>query len=161
MGLYYEEIDPENEDSQKQKNESPPFSSNDPDNWAPGQFQQPQSPVPPSKRPDGMAIASFVCGIISVLCCSCYLLAGLLAISGIIFAIISRRTTGKFHGLCLAGLILSIIGLLLFILIVVVSILLSSGAFDAFLRPIWNDVLEEMARQGMDTSGWDYDSIFH
>lgn len=92
------------------------------------QYQQPQYNCPPpgpegfhtppeNHKTNGLAIASLVLGIIGVLFCWCYGFGLLPSIPGLILGIIALkqiRATGQpGHGMAIAGIILSSIGLIL------------------------------------------------
>lgn len=91
-----------------------------------------QQPVP-SQPGKGMGIASMVLGIIALIvsavaCCMPfgYLLASLLGILSIVFGIIAiAKKSGR--GMGIAGIICSVVGLLLAIVMLVFSILLGVG----------------------------------
>ena len=90
-------------------------------------YQQPETPTPSAeatkKKPgNGYAIASLVLGIIALIfatiCCCFLYIAPILAILSIVFAIVARKKAGKFTGMMIAGLILAIIALLIFLLLI-------------------------------------------
>lgn len=88
---------------------------------------QAQAPVnnaaPTEKKTDVLAIISLVCGILAIIlsCCSAYI--GLVpGIAGIVLAIISKKQNGK-SGIATAGLICSIIGIVIAIIITVLGVL--------------------------------------
>lgn len=62
---------------------------------------------------NGFGIASLVLGIFGVLCCCCFPLGGTCAILALVFTIISRKKLGHFDGLSIAGLVLSVLSLVL------------------------------------------------
>ena len=106
------------------------------------------------KNGKGFAIASLCLGIASlVLCCCCcclYYAAIVTSILAIIFAVLSKNANGgKMSGMAIAGLILGIIGIILFLLIVVLNV---SGLFEEILIETieetygmpYEDVLESM-----------------
>ena len=78
-------------------------------------------PVPPSgtsiSTGRGFSIASMVCGIVGVLMCCCciYWFNLILGILAIVFAIISAKQSKAMRGMAIAGLILGIIAILIFI----------------------------------------------
>lgn len=93
----------------------------------PQQYPVPQYPAPPSRQTDGMSVCSLVLGILSIVN-SCFYGAGILfGIGGIIFAAISRSKATSEHrekdSSSLAGLICSIVGIAISILVVVFLIL--------------------------------------
>jgi uncharacterized membrane protein HdeD (DUF308 family) len=70
-----------------------------------------QTPEPPEKRTNVLAIVSLILGILSIpACCTCFI-AIILGVGGIICSVLSKRE-GK-SGLATAGLICSIIGIVL------------------------------------------------
>ena len=58
----------------------------------------------------GWSVASFILSLLSVVCCCAWYVMIILAVLGIVFAIISRKNLGYFDGLAIAGLVLGIIG---------------------------------------------------
>ena len=100
------------------------------------------------------AIASLCLGIASIVlyccCCCLYYVAIVTSILAIIFAILSKNANGgKMSGMAIAGLILGIIGIILFLLIVVLNI---SGFFEEIMMETieetygmpYEDVLKSM-----------------
>ncbi len=90
------------------------------------------SAPPPTKSPkDGYNVASLVLGIVAwaglVLCCGC--ISPFAAIASIITAFMGREN-GKFSGKAVAGIILSIIFLVIFAFFMLILILGMSGTFD-------------------------------
>lgn len=61
---------------------------------------------------DGFSIASLVLGIISILTCCCCLLGLIFGVLGLVFALIAKKGRA-WDGMKIAGLICSIIGLIL------------------------------------------------
>lgn len=94
-------------------------------------FNQPQQPMynnqmtpPPSK---GMAIASLVLGIISVVLCCIY--GGILGVPGLILGILGMKKTPEAKGMAVAGIVLSIIGIVLLIITIIMVIAIGSMSF--------------------------------
>ncbi len=81
----------------------------------------------------GFAVASLICGIVSVVCCVSWWLSLVCGIAGIVFSIISKKKLDYFDGLSLAGLICGIIGAV---------IALTIGITSTWFPYIWN-FLEE------------------
>ncbi len=95
-----------------------------------GQRSEPPSPPAVTEAPDtaprptgegtpqkplgsALSITSLVLGLFGVICCSC---CGLpTGIAGIVLALVDRAKRGRFDGIALAGLITSIVSILLFI----------------------------------------------
>lgn len=106
------------------------------------QAYQAQNPFPEQKKPNYgkiFGIVSLVLGIIGVLtvccCCCLYFLSFALGAAAIVFAILSRKYLGKFSGLAIAGLILGIVAVLLFLVIF---------AFDLWLSALSVTEIEEI-----------------
>ena len=78
-----------------------------------------------SQNGRGFGVASLVLGIFGILCCCFWPLGGTCAILALVFALIGRKSRGFFDGLSLAGLVLAIIGLVLFGYLVIDEILLA------------------------------------
>jgi hypothetical protein len=80
--------------------------------------------TPSAERPNGVAVASFVCGVIGVILSIIppffiFIVPGLLDILGIVFGVRGRRnaaTGARQGGLATAGLVMGVIGLLAFVL---------------------------------------------
>lgn len=78
----------------------------------------------PNKKKSGYATASLVLSILAVVfttvCCCCLYLTPILSILSIVFAIVAKRKNGQFTKMMIAGLVLAILALVIFLLIVVV-----------------------------------------
>ena len=100
------------------------------------QFNQQFNQQPPQQQGgSGMAIASMVLGICSIVFSCIWYLTAILSIIGIVLAIVSLKQQKPGRGMAIAGLVTSIIGIILaiiFILLVAASIadLGSSYNFD-------------------------------
>ena len=92
----------------------------------------------------GWSVASFVLSLISVICCCMWYISGILAVLGIIFAIVSRKNLGYFDGLGIAGLVLSIFGL---VFAAFVGFLAVSGIMVTYLEE-YSKALEDIAGGG-------------
>ncbi|MBQ7346964.1 MAG: hypothetical protein IJW55_03330 [Clostridia bacterium] len=95
-------------------------------------------PQQPTGHAKGYAIASLVLGIAAVVftcCCFClYYIAIVLSIISIVMAFLAKRDNGgKMPGKATAGLILAIIGIILFICWIAFEAVLSSGVMDEAL----------------------------
>jgi hypothetical protein len=91
--------------------------------YAPAQYQQPgYAPqpgfvaVPVSEPGAGMAVASLVLGILSIVTFWAWFLVVPLSVVGIIMGALGRRSISR-RGLAIAGLICSIIGLAVFLIV--------------------------------------------
>ncbi len=92
---------------------------------------------------NGFAIASLVLGILSILCCCQPMIGGICSILALIFSIVSRKQNGRFNGLSIAGLVLAIIGLLLFAYMLVCEILV------IMFPELIEDYLKELENMGV------------
>lgn len=89
----------------------------------PYQYQQyPEQPEQPGR---GFAIASLVLGIVSFFCCGT-----ICSILGIIFGVISKQRQKENNGMATAGIVLSVIALVLGILFTIIAI--STGLLEAY-----------------------------
>lgn len=70
-----------------------------------------------NNRPEGFAIASLLCGILSNLCCCTGVLSIPVGALGILFAILTKRKGRRMSGLCIAGIWLSCVGIALGLLL--------------------------------------------
>ena len=80
------------------------------------------------KESKALEICSLVFGILSIPCCSCY---GIFGIAGLVLSIVAF-TKGKKSGLSIAGLICSIIGIILTIVVFIVG--MSSPYYDQIMQ---------------------------
>ena len=98
-------------------------------------------PSQPFKRPNGFAIASLVCGIISLILC----ITGILGIPAgalsILFAALSKRKGQFLSGMSIVGIVLSVIGILLGLLIIAYTI------FLLFYDPAFKDQMNILMQQ--------------
>lgn len=101
------------------------------------QYGQPQyqqnmyAPMVEKDESKGMAIASLVCGILSVTCCCGGWLPSILAI---IFGIISKNRKKDNNGMALTGIILGAIGL---VISIITAIIMASGAYAELLNELY------------------------
>ena len=99
-------------------------------------------PNQPPKRHSGFAIASFVCGLLSlVLCCT-----GILGIPAgalsILFAVLSKRKGEALSGMSIAGIVTSAIGILLGVLATIYSIYML--VYDSTFREQIDLMMQQM-----------------
>ena len=132
---FYEQKDPDqNTNGQNPYGQNPyeqnPYGAQDPYRQNPyGQNPYGQNPYsggpyqnqPQNPGPNGLAITSFVLGLLSLCTCWCLYSAFPLGAVGIVLAILSRKGQ-KMHGLAVAGLVLSIVGILLAALYILIMI---------------------------------------
>ena len=67
-----------------------------------------------------MAIASMVLGMVSVVLCCIWYISLICAIAGIVFGILNNRNNGR-NGMATAGIVCSIIGIVLSIAILILA----------------------------------------
>lgn len=98
-----------------------------------------------NKRAQGMAIASLVMGILSLLTCCCIYSALPFGALGIIFALLSRGGEQKLDTKGIVGLVLGIAGLLCAILVFVLMFVYTInfyGGLDGFMQ-YYNELMEQ------------------
>lgn len=85
-------------------------------------------------KANGMQIGSLICGIFSILLCCCYGVPSIIAgIIGIILSVVGGKQ-GK-HGVGTAGLVCSIIGLVLGIIyLILLAIGVAAGGMESYLN---------------------------
>jgi hypothetical protein len=69
----------------------------------------------------GLAIASMVCGILSLVLCCFDVLALILSIAAIVLGIISKKKTENGKGMALAGIITGAIGLVIALALLIIG----------------------------------------
>ncbi len=82
-----------------------------------------QANAPEARTSEGLAIASLICGILSIVCCCCNLLGLMLGIAAIVCAVLAQRRGSS--GMAVAGLVCGIIGCLLSMAVLIMVIVLS------------------------------------
>lgn len=94
-------------------------------------------PVTEKKKNQGVAIASMVCGILSVICCcfSCFSLV--LAIAAVVLGIITLACKYDGKGMAIAGIVLGGIGLLLFVAVIAIG---ASDGYTEMMDEIMNEL---------------------
>ena len=98
-------------------------------------------PTPQPERPNGFAIASMVLGILAVVVCCTGILGVPLGALSIIFAALSKRRGKKMPGMSIAGICLSIAGIVLGLFMTVYSFYLVYN--DPAIREQTNMLMEE------------------
>ncbi len=117
--------------------------NNNQSNYSYGGGQYPQYEEQPSGN-RGMAIASLVVGILSILCCCCAYLSVILGIVGIVLAVLSRPKDGKFEGVAMGGLICSIVGLVLGVILIIVNVATQNSADYTQMMDMYMQMLQEL-----------------
>jgi hypothetical protein len=91
------------------------------------------------RKTNGFEIASMVMGILSIITCCFGIFSLPLGALGILFALLSRRKGSSMSGLSITGIVTSVIGMLLGILIILGAILtLSNSDFrEKYIDPVY------------------------
>lgn len=120
-----------------QQNYQPPQYGAPQQNYQQQQYGTPQygqpmyAPLAPKDESKGMAIASLVCGILSLTCCCGSFIPSILAV---VFGIISKSRKSENNGMALAGIILGAIGVIFSIIYI---IFLASGGFEDLMNELY------------------------
>lgn len=85
----------------------------------------------------GFAIASLVCGILSILCCCLTLFSGVLAVAAVVLGIITLCAKYDGKGMAIAGIITGGIGFLIVIAVLVIG---GSSAYNDLLNELEYDL---------------------
>lgn len=94
-------------------------------------------PEPNPKPSDSLSVVSLIMGILSILFgCCCGYFSIIFSIVGLVCAIVYKNRYGSFNGMALAGLIMSCIGIVFFIVAIVLTI------FSAYLP--YNEIFSDM-----------------
>ena len=92
----------------------------------------------------GMAIGALVCGILSIVLSCCCGVGIVPAVIGLILALVDRKQGAGFSGISLAGLICSIIGAAISLLMIVYFVLVYASLFnDPDLMSMYESMLNE------------------
>lgn len=101
-------------------------------------YGQPPYGAPQEQKPKGFAIASMVCGIVSIVICCCEYIAIPLGIVAIVLGIISLKKGESGKGMAIAGIVCAGCSL---VFIGICFILYYSGAVDT---SNWEDILSQL-----------------
>ena len=74
----------------------------------------------------GFAVASLVLGILSIVLCCCSYAGIICGILGLIFSILAKKE-GNTEGINKAGLVLSIIGVAIFVILIVIGLIIGNA----------------------------------
>ncbi len=99
-------------------------------------YQQSAEPVvaeTPEKPGNGLAIGALVLGIASIVLSCCY--CGFLGIPGLIMGIIANKKNKT--GIGTAAIITSVIGIVLFVIYLIVSVVMGAGLISAMNDPYY------------------------
>lgn len=89
------------------------------------------------------SLASMVCGIISVICCTGYV-GIILGILAVVFAGISRKNLGYFESMAIAGLVLGIIGFVLGASILIAILTMDEAQLEDLIRKVFEQYNTEV-----------------
>ncbi len=113
-----------------------------------------------NKKFSGFAIASFCCGIVSILCC-CIGFGLPLGALAILLAVINRRKGKEMDAMSITGIITGIIGLIAGITIYITTLFIyedpafKQGMYDTFEESYGEEYADTMA----EIYGWDLDEL--
>lgn len=98
-----------------------------------------QPPQNTDRTSNGLAIVSLVLGIVSIVLSCCVFGGFLFGALALIFALLSRGKEHKFDGMAIAGIVTSIVGMLLgiaFLILVIVDVAVTSGGkgFESIIQ---------------------------
>ncbi len=92
---------------------------------------------PAQQKASGLAIASLVCGILSLVCCCVWYLSVILAIVALVLGIVNNVKGFGGRGMAIGGIVTGAIGLVLAIAIIVLALLgASSGVLTEMLEEV-------------------------
>ena len=105
--------------------------------------ESPKKPASSGDGPIGYSIASLVCGILGILCCSCCGLGLVFSIAGITLGIISLNKNCEGRGLAIAGIACGGVGVLFGLPIIIGGI--SSGVSSASdITDLFSDFIDSL-----------------
>lgn len=102
------------------------------------------APQPQNSEKSGMAIASMVCGIVSIVICCCEYIAVPLGIVALVLGILSIKKGQGGKGMAVAGIVCACCALAF---ILVCEILVRSGAIDMSQYEQWEEFLKKYQDQ--------------
>lgn len=119
-------------------NQNSQNNSNYQDNTTNMQYQTPpvQSNYQEPKKTNVLAILGLIFGIVSIVTCCAWYLSAILGIAGLVCSILSKKN-GK-TGMATAGIVCSIIGLVLCLVIFVFAVIIGTSSEFADLMSLYN-----------------------
>ena len=105
------------------------------------QYGQPANPATQKKPQNNMALASMIVGILALISCCTPPLQFLLGITALLLAVFSKKGQ-PFSGFAIAGLILSILSLIISFLMVLYIVWAFKLMSDPQYAPILDEVME-------------------
>lgn len=115
------------------------FNPNE-NNMPPNDFPPPvpEPSMPPSNNNKGMAIASMVLGIVSIVFSCCfYYISFPCAIIGLILGILSVKKIPDAKGMAIAGIVLSAISLAFAVIALILTIAMSGSIMDIIMQELY------------------------
>lgn len=125
----------------------------------PNNYQPQQRPAP--KKKNAFSIASLVCGIISIVVCCCGFLSLPMGALSVLFALLARRQGKAMDGMCIAGIVTSVVGMIGGIIFLIFTFGSTYATMnDPAYRDELYDTMEEMYGEEMtdyifEFYGWD------
>ena len=106
----------------------------------PNNGYNPYPPQPLYKQQNNMALAAMIVGIFSLLSCCFWPLQIALGVTGIVLVIFSKRGGKPWSGFAIAGLVMSIIALLISIVFIVYTIIGYAMLKDPQMAPLMEEI---------------------
>lgn len=98
-----------------------------------GYYQQ-SAPAAPQDKASGMAIASMICGILSILCCCAWYISLILAGVAIVLGIVNNTKHMGGKGMAIAGIVTGSVGIVLVVAFLLLMVLgMTSSEFSDIL----------------------------
>lgn len=113
------------------------------------------------RKPNAFSIASMVCGIISIVVCCCGFLSLPFGALSIMFALLARRSGKSMDGMCITGIVTSVVGIICGIAFLIITF---GSTYATIEDPAYRDEMydtmeeiygEEMADYIFEFYGWD------
>lgn len=101
----------------------------------------PPMPVPPAQPQNNMAVASMIVSIFGLLSCCAPPLQFVLGMAGLLLAVFSKKGR-PFSGFAVAGMIMSILSLVISIFMVLYIVFITSLVRDPQYGPMINEMME-------------------
>ena len=108
----------------------------------PNNGYNPYPPQPPYKQQNNMALAAMIVGIFSLLSCCIPPLQFALSVVGILLVIFSKKGGKPWSGFAIAGLVLSILSLIISIVMVIYVIFAFQMMRDPQYAPLFNEIYQ-------------------
>lgn len=104
-----------------------------------------------AKKSTAFSVASLVLGILSIVCCCLFPVAGVCAVLAVVFAFISRSRLGQMDGMSIAGLVCGIVGLAIVAYLIYTTVT-APGMSDAEMEEFMKQYME-MIKEALGQSG--------